>query len=694
MKGKIICILVCMLMLSSVVGALPSVTTLTKPEYTESSNTGYSHSILAEFFTYTTCEPCKYAHKALYNLYYGGWHPFYYISMVFDKNSWANARKNELNIVGSPTVVWDGGYKKDYGAGDVPSAMAKYNTSIIKCGNRGVKDIDLSLDVEWLGATNEDPEDGETGVPIEKELGWAISAMDIDVTIDNNEASQYNGHLHVYVTECNSTYWLDTWDHPYTFAFLDYAWNEDVTLSGGGSWSDSTEWDGEDHHNGGSGGWQYYDEIWQDNTMVIAAVFDEDNNDYVDETAGFLAGVDTEPKSFDIYFGNTTPPPKVFSNVSIRQYNPYDDDDLEFDTTYYWKIDVWDQQDYKNPGDIWSFTTRGNSPPYEPRSPDPINGSMTAPIDTNLSWLGGDPEGDNVTYDVYFGVFDPFNPPPKVEDNHSYTTYDPTPYGDVLDFNTKYAWKIVAWDKYGLKTTGPNWSFRTEPNYPPDPAHDPIPPDDATNVPVDAILYWNGSDPNSGDTFTYDVYFSVNPDPPLVAEDLDVAEYDPYGPNDMTLWKEYYWRIVTRDKSGLETPGPNWSFWTGLNHEPTPPDIDGPHKGQTGAEYNFTFVSTDPDNHTISYYVDWGDDTNSGWTDYYESGEMITLNHSWENRDTYNIKAKAKDFYGAESDWSDPFEHISPHNKPVIFRINLLSGLFERFARAFPMLKYLPQQEF
>ena len=71
MRGKIVTIIVCMLMLSTVAGSIPSTNTSTKPSEneTEPSEMDYSHNILGEFFTLTTCQPCKYSHRALIYIY-------------------------------------------------------------------------------------------------------------------------------------------------------------------------------------------------------------------------------------------------------------------------------------------------------------------------------------------------------------------------------------------------------------------------------------------------------------------------------------------------------------------------------------------------------------------------------------------------------------------------------------------------
>jgi hypothetical protein len=48
--------------------------------------------------------------------------------------------------------------------------------------------------------------------------------------------------------------------------------------------------------------------------------------------------------------------------------------------------------------------------PYTPSNPTPGNGSIDISVVADLSWTGGGPDNDTVTYDVYFGTT---NPPPK-----------------------------------------------------------------------------------------------------------------------------------------------------------------------------------------------------------------------------------------------------------------------------------------
>lgn len=643
----------------------------------DNEKNAYTHTILGEYGTATWCGYCKYAHGALKNIYAGGWHPFYYVSLVDDVNTHSAARNDEMGISGFPTVWFDGGYSTVVGAGSVESAQAAYNSSIVTCGNRGVADLDITLDVEWQEPGNPSPEHGDTTAPIDECLTWTDAEMKISVSIDNNKAVTYNGHLRVYVTEVISSMgWYDTGGYLYTFPFLDYAFNEDISIGGSQTWQDDNYWDGKDHNNGHG---DDFSGITQENTMVIAAVFDG-TTDYVDETAGQLAGVNTDPKTYDVYFGESNPPPLVSSNQSDLEYCP--GDDLEFSTTYYWQIVAWNDQGSSTSGPIWTFTTRGNDPPNTPTDPDPEDGSLDAPINTCISWTCGDPDGDEVTYDVYFGTS---SSPPLVSSKQSETTYCPE---EALDYDTEYYWKIVAWDIFDYSTTGPLWTFTTEENLPPYTPSNPEPSDGATDVSLEELLLWTGGDPNSGDTVLYDIYFGDSSPPPLVDEDLFQPAYDP---GTMDLATTYYWQIVSEDNNGLTTNGPVWHFTTELeiNLPPTEPEIDGPSEGSPGEELCWTFQSDDPNtDNQIKYIIRWGDGT-SEETDYYPENTPVEVCHTYEKGD-YIIEASSEDQKGLISEKSTFKVKITTPRLRTVYHPVLLR-LIEHFPNMFRIFQQLTE---
>ena len=318
-----------------------------------------------------------------------------------------------------------------------------------------------------------------------------------------------------------------------------------------------------------------------------------------------------------------------------------------------------------------SFIFKSNNPPYEPSNPIPQDGAENVSIYVSLCWTGGDPDGDEVLYDVYFGNC---SPPPLYSDNLTGNCTDPPPWS-WLDYNTTYYWKIVAWDEHGASTEGPIWSFTTEPNYPPDPAHDPIPPDGADNVPGDAILCWNGSDPNSGDMLTYDVYFGITYPPILVSLNQTETCYDPYGTNDMPLFAEYYWRIVTWDREGEFTSSPIWSFTTGIPIPPAP-TIDGPTQGKIRVKYEYTFNSTHDS--MWGFFVNWGDGSPIEIvTPTFPDRHQAKANHSWKKKATYNISARTQDIFYGYSEWGY-LEVTIPRNKATVN--SLFQWFFDRFS--------------
>ena len=192
MRRKIVYLVVGMLLFTTVIVAMSAPNLETKSENQKSVPTATTHTVLAEFGTFTTCTYCKYAHEALIYLFFnrGDDYPFYYITHVYDVNAHAYGRvKSELGLTSSPTVYWDGGWRKDVGSPNNATAVADYKKSINRCKNKTVADIDLSVEGTWLGAVNNKPEDGATTVPIDQIMKWNNSEMVVNVSVTNNKAS-------------------------------------------------------------------------------------------------------------------------------------------------------------------------------------------------------------------------------------------------------------------------------------------------------------------------------------------------------------------------------------------------------------------------------------------------------------------------------------------------------------------------
>ena len=97
---------------------------------------------------------------------------------------------------------------------------------------------------------------------------------------------------------------------------------------------------------------------------------------------------------------------------------------------------------------------RPNSAPLIPNNPSPADQSTNVNALGTLTWLGGDPDGDTVYYDIYMGGVNP----PVVRVAQAQTALSYTP---VMSTYTTYYWRVVAKDEHGLQTNGPVWRFTT-----------------------------------------------------------------------------------------------------------------------------------------------------------------------------------------------------------------------------------------
>jgi glutaredoxin len=544
-----------------------------------------THKIFGEYGTATWCGYCKYAHGALKALKEGFWHDFYYVSLVDDKNTHAAARNTQMGITGFPTVWWDGKYRTNVGAGSIPSAMAAYNASILACGARTVPNIDLTINAIWLGS----------------------ASMSITVTLTNYETITYTGYLRCYVTEIVSSMgWIDTAGKLYTFPFLDYAFDQSISAPGGGTWSNTVTWVGADHNDGYG---HTFSGITQANTYIIAAMF-ASSGGYVDEAAGYRLG--------------------------------------------------------------------NNSPPNTPNTPNPTDGATNVALSPTLNWQCTDPEWyDTLYFDVYFEQ-DDSTPDVLVSEHQTGKTYKP----ETLSLDSTYYWQIVVKDSLDLTATSPVWSFTTRGNNPPSIPHNPNPSNGSTGVPLNKILSWTGGDPD-GDTVKYDIYFGKTSPPSKIVSNQTSTTYNPGALDPLTT---HYWKIVAWDNFGATTTGSIWQFTTSTapNHPPDIPDISGPEQGKKGVNYTYNVTGIDPDGNNISFYVDWGDNTNSGWLGPYASGYLLNVDHQWSSKGSYVIKAKVRDEQGEESDWAT-LDITMPKN--LEYTNLFIHWLFERFPNAFPILR-------
>jgi hypothetical protein len=125
-----------------------------------------------------------------------------------------------------------------------------------------------------------------------------------------------------------------------------------------------------------------------------------------------------------------------------------------------------------------------------------------------------------------------------------------------------------------------------------------------------------------------------------------------------------------------------------INLPPNAPDIDGPTQGRMNIYYIWSFTSTDPDNDNIEYYINWGDGTFQDWDGPYKAGKPVNFSHKYDYMGDFVIKAKARDEFGNEGEYSELNVNI-PRNRPYINNFDLLFWIFEHFPNISPLLRYL-----
>jgi len=123
------------------------------------------------------------------------------------------------------------------------------------------------------------------------------------------------------------------------------------------------------------------------------------------------------------------------------------------------------------------------------------------------------------------------------------------------------------------------------------------------------------------------------------------------------------------------------------NTPPEVPEVTGPSEGKPGNSYLYNMMTIDAEDQNIYYFIDWGDNTTTGWLGPYVSGTEIHQTHSWTDQGTYTVKVKAKDIMDSESDWGTISVVM-----PTEYKFSLqgfLQQLLGMFPNLFPVLRHL-----
>lgn len=256
-KYYIIPILAAILLLPvASVSAVPSIDKVETQASSCGSNEDFTHTVIVEYGAMTTCPHCVTASNQLYNIYNSGDLDFYYVSLVWNEgNLNVRGRLGQLGVSSVPDVFFDGKYSHLIGA---QSDEQPYRNKITQAGTREVPDIDINVEVSWKGG----------------------GTLKIVVTVINNEAEDYNGHLRTYIVEKESR-WNDNSGNPFHYAVLDIPLDRDLSVRHdnpmplGDTYTFTKTW---------FGSLRGFGDITKENILVIASVFDPDS-DYAVQTA-------------------------------------------------------------------------------------------------------------------------------------------------------------------------------------------------------------------------------------------------------------------------------------------------------------------------------------------------------------------------------------------------------------------------
>lgn len=105
------------------------------------------------------------------------------------------------------------------------------------------------------------------------------------------------------------------------------------------------------------------------------------------------------------------------------------------------------------------------------------------------------------------------------------------------------------------------------------------------------------------------------------------------------------------------------------NNFPDIPSLSGKLQVNLNEVCEYSAIADDIDVDALYYYFNWGDGTGNVSTKC-NSGESVTVSHSWKTEGTYYLKVKAIDEHGLDSDYSDILPIIvienSKPNNPII----------------------------
>jgi glucose/arabinose dehydrogenase len=228
---------------------------------------------------------------------------------------------------------------------------------------------------------------------------------------------------------------------------------------------------------------------------------------------------------------------------------------LDFETTYYWRVQASNEAGDGDWSEVWSFTTE-----EEPLSPPgivtlifPEDGATDVSVDPVLSW-------EAVEQGAGYRV--------QVSGDAGFTSLivdeaglEETEFGvSGLDYETTYFWRVLATNNAGDGEWSQVWSFVTEeePVSPPGVVTLIAPEDGAVDVAVDPVLSWEAVEQGAG----YRVQVASDSEfGDLVVDEAGIEETE-FEVTGLDYETTYFWRVLASNDAGDGEWSEVWSFTT------------------------------------------------------------------------------------------------------------------------------------
>ncbi|HWR27807.1 MAG TPA: PKD domain-containing protein [Candidatus Thermoplasmatota archaeon] len=331
----------------------------------------------------------------------------------------------------------------------------------------------------------------------------------------------------------------------------------------------------------------------------------------------------------------------------------------------------------------YTFTTKTSLPPVF-GTPSPANGSTNNPLSFSWSISINDLDGDTFSWTIQCSNG-------QTNSGSGSTNGTKTLSLSGLAYSSTYKVWVNATDPGGSGVYTRRWyTFSTIVNLPPV-FGSVTPSNGSANNPLSFTWSIPINDPE-GNPFSWTIQCSNGQTNSGTGASNGTKNLALSGLAYATTYKVW---VNATDPTGSGQYTRKWFTFSTQQQQNSPPNKPnkptGPPSGKPNTAYTYSTSTTDPNGDQVYYQWDWGDGSQSNWLGPYNSGAKINTTHTW-GKGSYSIKVKAKDSYGAESNWSDPLTITMPKNNafnPLYTFLQMIKQFFDQFPHAFPLLRSL-----